>query len=735
MRRLSLSTLLIGANVGLVCVAVLCVAAAAASRLGHLADQQAVARVGTAGETALQALERATEEVVASSRVLAERPTLTRLLQARDASSLAPFLDQFGRRGHLSGCAVIIGGEPFAQGGQTIPWSQIAPGAGGEEGRFLAPVQTGGPLALVASCPISEVPGAAALCAILLDEEFAGRLGRQAGLSVSIVPTEAVLREMESPREPLRSRVLSDQSPASARLEADQAYVAVLPLRAPSGAVMGVVETSLPTTGVTASVRGLVRSLLLLSLVVAGLATLFSVLIGRWLARPLASLTMASARIGTGDLDTPIPRAPGAETGTLAATMEEMRRRLFHLTGELRRRQSEAEAILGGIAEGVFAVDRERRIRYVNPNAASLLGVSPQDALGRFCGDLLNPQGPGGERPCEMNCPIVHARFRGTARATEQLLLPGGLRRMVVILSSQTGPTPSWETSSGGPAEEALQFQVMRDETEVEAGRRLRDAVLANISHEFRTPLTAQLASIELLRDRLADLDAPEAHQLIQSLERGTLRLTQLIDNLLESVRIEAGQLSIRGRPVALDEVIEQAVELTAPLISLKKQALSVDLPYPLPPVTGDAPRLVQVFVNLLANANKFAPLGSTVSVGGSVGGGEVTLWVEDQGPGLPPGARASLFERFVRSPARPGTSEPDAGEEPEQSGMGLGLWIVKSIVERHGGRVEARGAAARGTGGSSGAPAPGDGERCAATGTRMCVILPLERPDEDPRR
>ncbi len=369
--------------------------------------------------------------------------------------------------------------------------------------------------------------------------------------------------------------------------------------------------------------------------------------------------------------------------------MEEMRRRLLQLTSELRRRQAEGEAILGGIAEGVFSVDRDRRITYLNPQTAALLGIRREEALGRFCGDVLKPRGSrehDGLRPCEESCPILHARFRGGAGATEYLQLPDGGLRAVIIASSP-------------PAEEQ-QFQVIRDETGVEAARRQRDAVLANISHEFRTPLSAQLASIELLRDRL--LQSPggldgETRDLVLSLERGSLRLTQLIDNLLESVRIESGQDSIRSRPVALDEVIEEAVEMTAPLFAQRGQSIEVDLPFPLPPVQGDTSRLIQVFVNLLANAHKFSPAGSTVRVGGALGEGTVCLWVEDQGPGFPAGDSV-LFDRFVR--------RAGGGEEPETGGMGLGLWIVRSIVERHGGEVVA-------TPGASG------------EGTRLRVVLP----------
>jgi signal transduction histidine kinase len=490
-------------------------------------------------------------------------------------------------------------------------------------------------------------------------------------------------------------------APAAARVEAVEMYVADRPLLAPSGQVAGVVETRLPTATVEAPLASLTWRLALLALTLAALATAASAAAGRWLGRPVRRLTASAARLGRGDLTTPIDKAPGLELGALAATLEETRRQLLRLTAELRRRQAEGEAVLTGIVEGVASVDRDRRIRYLNPQAAALLGVRPEEAVGRFCGDVLEPRGAGGERPCEDSCPIVHARFRGTARATEHLQLAGGRRRSVVI-------------TSAAPVEER-QFLVMRDETDVELARRQRDTVLANISHEFKTPLAAQRASLELLREKLLDrpgaaaaggADDGEVRELVLSLERGGLRLAQLIDNLLESVRIESGQDSLRRRPVALDEVIEEAVELTAALFAQRRQRVEVDLPYPLPAVLGDAPRLTQVFVNLLANAQKFAPAGSLLAIGGEVTAREVALWVDDEGPGLPPvgDSGRELFRRFVRAPGETA--------EPEQSGMGLGLWIVQSIVERHGGAVEA--------------------ER-REPGTRMRVTLPLAGAGGEP--
>jgi signal transduction histidine kinase len=309
-----------------------------------------------------------------------------------------------------------------------------------------------------------------------------------------------------------------------------------------------------------------------------------------------------------------------------------------------------------------------------------MLGAPAQELIGKFCGDVLKPRDVDGKRPCDFCCPIYTARDDGKAQATEYLEA-GDLPRTVVITSA---------APSAG-----LQVQVLRDETELEAVRRARDSVLANISHEFRTPLSAQLASVELMLDGLESMPRERLGDLLESLQRGTLRLTRLIDNLLESVRIESGQLGIRRQPVALAQVIEDAEGLMGGLLVQRRQALQVALPADLPAITGDAPRLAQVVTNLLANASKFGPEGSTITVGAARTGHGVELYVEDSGPGAPELGSASIFERFYRA----------ADQEPDPRGLGLGLWIVKSIVERHGGSVRA--------------------ERTAAGLTRFTVTLP----------
>jgi signal transduction histidine kinase len=345
--------------------------------------------------------------------------------------------------------------------------------------------------------------------------------------------------------------------------------------------------------------------------------------------------------------------------------MDEMRRNLVGLTSELRRRETEAQAVLGGIIEGVYAVDEQRRIRFLNPQAERLLKISAAEATGMFCGDVLKPQRDArGRRPCEYACPILQARRDGAARAVE-LVVPveGESVRRVAI-------------ASAAPAD-GLQVQVLRDETELEAVRRTRDTVLANISHEFRTPLAAQLASIELLSDGIGTMSDTAQRELVSSLQRGTQRLTWLIDNLLESVRIESGQLSIRKQDVLFDDVIVAARELIEPLIEQRGQKIVVQLADDVPVIRGDQQRLTQVVVNLLANASKFGPAGSVIRIGARAAeAGGLDFWVEDEGPGPKDPEDTGLFEQFHRA----------GGEDPQESGLGLGLFIVRSIVERHGG-------------------------------------------------
>jgi signal transduction histidine kinase len=635
----------------------------ASGMLRDLADEQGKARVQLAATTAREDLRRMGEDALATARALADSPTLHRLTAEGQSDALPPFLRRACEAGSVDACAVLSGKSVVAVSGPALDWQKILTASAEQTATFMALPATERVPLLGARAALGQA-GMSVYVVRRLDQKLARVLSGRVGTEIRLIDYRAYSSGPLSAFTPLYSAALADGHSAVQRIDSQDVYACAVPVFASSGEAIALIEALLPTSAVDAPTRHLVRKLLVTALILGALAVFAGLILGELVAGPVRALTAAATRLGAGDFSASIPPGGAAEVGALARTMESMRRNLIDLTSTLRRREAEAQAVLSGIVEGVYAVDKNRVITYLNPQAARLLGVTPSQAVGRFCGDVLQPRAEEGRRPCDFRCPILQARSAGSAKAVEHLGSPPGEPRTAVITSAAQV--------------DGLQVQVIRDETELEAVRRARDSVLANISHEFRTPLAAQLASIELLLAGLEHMPAAQQKELVTSLERGTLRLTQLIDNLLESVRIESGQLGIRHQSVALAEVVEDARALVRPLLAQRRQTLAVALPDDLPLLAGDKPRLTQVFVNLLANANKFAPEDSTVRIGAEARPGEVLAWVEDEGPGPAASDGEALFARFRRG----------GGAEPEAAGLGLGLWLVKSIIDRHSGSV-----------------------------------------------
>jgi signal transduction histidine kinase/HAMP domain-containing protein len=611
---------------------------------------------------------------------------------------LRAYLGRFNEATNIDASALLRGSTLVAAAGPRLNWSEIVTALQEQGDRFMLAPASGGPLIWGAAAPIRGTP-VRVVTLRLSTPALLAALGSAVGADLQVVNFATYHAPPDDAMTPLHTLALSTHpgTAAAGQLPRGDWYAASLAIATQTGEVVGLLDARLSGATFEAAIRSFDRVLIATALLVAAAAGLMGMLYGRWLARPVVALRDIAERIGRGDFSAAIPAVAPLEVGALARAMDEMRRRLVDLTDALRRREAEAQAVLAGVVEGVFAVDDQRRIRYANAQVARLLRRSSSDIVGQFCGDVLRPAPVPGEteRPCERHCPILAARSSSQANARELLCLSDGETRSTIVLSA--------------PPIQGIQVQILRDETDLEAARRARDSVLGNISHEFRTPLAAQLASIELLRDGLGNMRPDAQQELLANVERGVLRLMRLIDNLLESVRIEAGQLSIRQQPVQLLQVIVEAQDLIAPLlqqrglvVEIDERALSVIVP-------GDAQRLVQVIVNLLANAAKFAPEGSTIRIGGRTqepelrraagAPAQMEVWVEDEGPGIPAGSASTIFERFQRG----------EGTEPEAPGLGLGLWIVKSIIERHGGAVRV--------------------ERTAQGRTRFCIVLPQSQP------
>ena len=212
---------------------------------------------------------------------------------------------------------------------------------------------------------------------------------------------------------------------------------------------------------------------------------------------------------------------------------------------------------------------------------------------------------------------------------------------------------------------------------EAETANRLKDQFLATLSHELRTPLTSMLGWVRMLRS--GRLNAAMAARALESIERSTRAQSQLIDDLLDVSRIVSGKLTMDIGAVDIDEVVASALDAVRPLAESRSIELAHDHAARRAIVHGDAGRLQQVIGNLLSNAIKFTPDGGRVSAGLTVGEAEVTITVKDTGKGIAPELLPEIFERFRQGAAT-----------RTQGGLGLGLAIVRQLVDLHGGRVAA---------------------------------------------
>lgn len=218
---------------------------------------------------------------------------------------------------------------------------------------------------------------------------------------------------------------------------------------------------------------------------------------------------------------------------------------------------------------------------------------------------------------------------------------------------------------------------VLTDVTEVRELERLQAEVMNILSHELRLPLTAILGYGELLAGSVGHEEKRYAEEIcIQG-----RRLNTLIDDFLDISRLESGRYRLHHFPVNLITVIEDAVNAVSPSSAKKQITVDLRLPAKVTPVSGDESLLLQATINLLDNAVKFSPAGTTVTIELIEEESRLQLLISDQGPGIRPKERQSVFAKFAR-----GTAQQD------QEGFGLGLSLVKQVIDGHGGNIRIAG-------------------------------------------
>jgi signal transduction histidine kinase len=235
----------------------------------------------------------------------------------------------------------------------------------------------------------------------------------------------------------------------------------------------------------------------------------------------------------------------------------------------------------------------------------------------------------------------------------------------------------------------------VRDITRFREAEELKSTFISVISHELKTPVALIKGYVGTLLREDMSWDEAASREFLQIIEEEADRLTELIENLLDASRLQAGVLSINLAEVNLGDLAALIADRFRTQTSLHR--FLIDFPTDFPVILGDADRLTQVFTNLISNAIKYSPGGGEIRIAGQMLMNQVVICVSDQGPGIAPEDIPHVFDRFYRAKEASRTTK----------GTGLGLYLAKAVIEAHRGRIWVD-------------PKPGDG-------ARICFSLPRE--------
>lgn len=616
--------------------------------------------------------------------LIAGRPTLNTLIQQEDVDSLKPYLEALkSESGNLDIVQMIA---PGLQVGDTlVGLPDPAEFLAGNEPYFADYLSLGDPphvyIAGVSQIQSAE-PGNPVVgyvwAARELKSDYMITLQQETGLAQSlIVSGKRVATSLPAAPDwsldPQSALKVEDtgQGCCTTGVGLDQTYyVGMMPINDSHGSVVALSEVALPGSPIR---QGMVSTVLIsvgFSLLVMLGGSYLVARQARAITHPLLQLSKAADQFSQGNLDISTPAESGVpEINQLSRHFEFARRQLRHTLAVTQREMRHAERLLSLVPKGVIALDENERITFFNPDAEEILGYKSRD-VERLHYSHIFPTAPGETQS------IGELMQKSAESPVPQRLNVLDAHGKPLLLSITVSPLD--RTPPDGLRSERV--VVVRDVTEEEAVNRLRYDFLANVAHEFRTPLSGIAASSEILVEEGTMLTPNELKEMVDTIRLSTLHLQTLVENLLESTTIEAGCFQVHRRPVNLRQIIQDAADVMLPLLKRRKQQLSIKVPEKLPTCWADANRLIQVLVNLLSNASKFSPMGGTIELNVNLDPGWVTLAVIDSGPGLPTSRFSDLFKRFVTANQSHDT----------QYGIGLGLSVVKSIVELHGGQVGA---------------------------------------------
>ncbi len=389
-------------------------------------------------------------------------------------------------------------------------------------------------------------------------------------------------------------------------------------------------------------------------LIAGGISLLFS----RSLTDRVERLREFSRRVAEGDFR-PLPRdSSGDALEALGISLNRTAARLDRTIQTLTEERNLSSAILGSMVEGVAVVNGSERLLFANPGFAEILGLDVPPTTGSALVEVV--------RQTEL-VEAVRKVLGGEPRVQSEIVT-GTLRQhyfAITVASVRAGDTTG-------------AVVVLHDITELRRLERVRRDFVANVSHEFRTPLTAIQGFAETLLAGAID-DPQNRTRFLEIILEHSRRLARLTEDLLMLSKMDAERLELEIRRLHVSQLIESCLETAQHRAAEKDLRISVNMAQRLPDIAGDRRRLAEVLQNLLDNAIQYTLPGGQIMVSAEAGEDEVIFTVSDTGIGIPKADQPRIFERFYRV---------DVARSREAGGTGLGLAIAKHLVEVHGGRL-----------------------------------------------
>ena len=462
----------------------------------------------------------------------------------------------------------------------------------------------------------------------------------------------------------------------SATVDSDLVYRARR-YQPPSGPPI-VLRMALPLAQIDLSQKELRQRLVAASLVILALGGVVSLLFSRVFAARVERLKDFSRRVAAGDFR-PLPAEnPRDELSDLALALNNTAAQMDETIRSLGGERNRSSAILRSMVEGVAVIDAQQRLVFCNRAFSEILSLDSAGSEGHPVIEVV--------RNSEL-LGLIRRALQGEEGLQSNIAMGIVQQRSFSVTAAPVKPL---EASPAGAAAEKPSgaVVVLHDVSELRRLERVRQDFVANVSHEFKTPLTAIQGFAETLLAGALE-DPQNNRRFLEIMRSHAARLARLTDDLLKLARIEAGKLEVAFQPVSVAELLESCSATTVLKASRKQISFTVKVPPGLPSVLGDPGLLHDLLQNLLDNAIQYTPEGGQIDVSATAEVREAVITVTDTGIGIPLADQERIFERFYRV---------DAARSREAGGTGLGLSIAKHIVEAHGGRLWVESAVGRGS-------------------------------------